>query len=59
MIGHIKALILKVNTLREELEAFDEQNDELGDVEEMIEGFRDFQRTLPLTFFSQYPLDNQ
>jgi hypothetical protein len=59
MIGHIKALLLKVNNLREELEAFDEENEELGEVDEMMEGFRDFQRALPLTFFSQYPLDNQ
>jgi hypothetical protein len=59
MITHTKTLLFKVNSLREELEAFDEDNDELADVDDLLDAFREFQRAIPLTFFSQYPLDNQ
>jgi hypothetical protein len=36
MIGHVKALLLKANALREELETFDLENDELAEVDELI-----------------------
>jgi hypothetical protein len=59
MISHMKALLFRANSVREELEGFEEEHDDLGEVDDLLESFRDFTRGVPLTFFSQYPLDNQ
>lgn len=59
MISHIKALLFKINSIREELESFEQNNDEISDVDDLIEHFREYHKGLPLTFFSQYPLDDK
>lgn len=59
MINHIKSLLSRANALREELETFDTENEDTAEIDELIDSFRKFQKAIPLTFFSEYPVDNQ
>mgnify|MGYP000898375034 CR=1 FL=1 len=59
MISHIKSLLFKINSIREELESYDRSHDEISDIDDLIEHFREFHKGLPLTFFSQFPLDDK